>query len=317
MMPNEAFGTVGLRRGRAGPHDVEGLADRARRGDDMTSTEFLTLLTGISGLAFVVGSMLAMGLSLTMSQILEPLRNLRLVVLALLANFVLVPLLAYGITRVLPLDEPLEIGLLILACVAGAPFLPKEVQMAKGSIPLGVGLMFLLMMVTIVYAPIVVPLLLPGAEVDAWSLIKSLVVTMVVPLVIGLLIRSNDQESAEHWAPVASKISGVSVLILLVVGLGMNISNIIDLIGSYGFLALVVFVVGSLLIGLALGGRDRATRSVMGLGTAQRNVAAAVLVATVSFSGTMTLPYILVGSVIFPLVLLPTARWLGKRAGAT
>ena len=283
----------------------------------MTSTEFLTLLAGISGLVFVVGSMLAMGLNLTMSQILEPLRNIRLVVLALLANFVLVPLLAYGITRVLPLDEPLEIGLIILACVAGAPFLPKEVQMAKGNIPLGVGLMFLLMMVTIVYAPIVVPLLVSGAEVDAWSLVKSLVVTMVIPLVIGLLIRANDRESAEHWAPVATKASGVSVLILLVVGLGMNISNIVDLIGSYGFLALVIFVVGSLLIGLALGGRDRATRTVMGLGTAQRNVAAAVLVATVSFSGTMTLPYILVASVILPLVLLPTARWFGRRAGAT
>jgi predicted Na+-dependent transporter len=186
--------------------------------------------------------------------------------------------------------------------------------MARGNLPLGVGLMFLLMMVTIVYAPIVVPLLLPGAEVDAWSLVKSLVVTMVVPLIIGLMIRSNDQESAEHWAPVASKVSGISVLILLVVGLGMNVANIIDLIGSYGFLALVIFVVGSLLIGFALGGRDLATRSVMGLGTAQRNVAAAVLVATVSFSGTMTLPYILVASVVLPLVLLPTAKRLGTSA---
>jgi hypothetical protein len=133
-------------------------------------------------------------------------------------------------------------------------------------------------------------------------------------LVIGLLIRSNDQEMAETWTPIANKVSGVSILILLVVGLGMNVSNIVDLIGSFGFLALVIFVVGSLLIGLALGGRDRATRNVMGLGTAQRNVAAAVLVATVSFSGTMTLPYILVASVILPLMLLPTAKRLGRRA---
>jgi hypothetical protein len=52
----------------------------------------------------------------------------------------------------------------------------------------------------------------------------------------------------------------------------------------------------------------------MGLGTAQRNVAVAVLVATVSFSGTMTLPYILVASVILPLILLPTAKRLGRLA---
>jgi len=223
----------------------------------MTTTEFLTVIAGISGLTLVVGSMLAMGMSLTMAQIIEPLRNMRLVIMVLVANFVLVPLFAYGITRLIPLDEPLEIGLIILACVAGAPFLPKEVQMAKGNIALGVGVMFLLMMVTIVYAPLVIPLLLTGAEVNAWELAKSLIVTMVIPLVIGLLIRKNAPDTAGTWQPVASKASGIAVLLLLVVGLGMNVSNIISLIGSYGFLALIVFVVGSLLIGMLMGGRNR------------------------------------------------------------
>ena len=51
----------------------------------------------------------------------------------------------------------------------------------------------------------------------------------------------------------------------------------------------------------------------MGLATAQRNVAAAILVTTLNFSGTMTLPFILVASVILPLILLPTARRLGAR----
>jgi hypothetical protein len=51
----------------------------------------------------------------------------------------------------------------------------------------------------------------------------------------------------------------------------------------------------------------------MGLATAQRNVAAAILVATLNFSGTMTLPFILVASVVLPLILLPTARRLGAR----
>jgi hypothetical protein len=52
----------------------------------------------------------------------------------------------------------------------------------------------------------------------------------------------------------------VALLIMLVTGLGLNISNIINLIGSRGFLALFLFVIGSLLIGLLLGGRDPAAR---------------------------------------------------------
>ena len=283
----------------------------------MTLEAFFSAIAAITGLTFVVASMLAMGLSLTMDQILQPLKNTRLVILALLGNFVLVPLLAYGITLLIPLDQPLQSGLIVLSTVAGAPFLVKEVQAAKGNLPLAVGLMFLLMIVTIIYVPIVLPLLLPGAEVNPWDIAKSLIVTMLLPLVLGLMFRSHSTEDAQHWAPLLNKVSGVALLIMLVTGLGLNVANIIDLIGSRGFLALLLFVVGSLLIGFVMGGRDSAVRSVLGLGTAQRNVAAAILVSTLNFPGTMTIPYVLVASIVLPLILIPTARWLGKRSEAT
>jgi len=283
----------------------------------MTLETFLSTISALTGLTFVVASMLGTGLSLTVAQILQPLKNARLVILALLANFVLVPLLAFGIARVLPLDETLQIGLIVLATTAGAPFLVKEVQAAQGNLSLGVALMFLLMVVTIFYVPIVLPFLLTGVEVNPWDIAKSLIVTMLIPLVLGLMYRSHSLESAQHWAPLMNKVSGVALLIMLVTGLGLNISNIIDLIGSWGFLALILFVVGSLLIGMVLGGRDPAVRSVLGLGTAQRNVAAAILVTSLNFPGTMTLPFVLVASIILPLILIPSARFLGKRSAAT
>ena len=282
----------------------------------MTANELFTILAQISGLLGIVCSMLAMGLGLTVSQIIQPLKNARRVILALLANFVLVPLLAFAISRVLPLDESLRIGLIVLATTAGAPFLVKEVAAAKGNLSLGVGLMFLLMIVTIFYVPIVLPLLLPGVEVNAWDIAKSLIVTMGIPIVLGLMYRAHSPEGAGHWAPLMNKVSGVALLLMLVTGLGLNISNIISLIGSFGFLALLLFVVGSLLIGMLMGGRDPAVRSVLGLGTAQRNVAAAILVTTLNFSGTMTLPFVLVASVVLPLILLPTARRMGARVTA-
>jgi predicted Na+-dependent transporter len=279
----------------------------------MTAAEFFSAIAALSGLLFVVASMLGTGLSLRAAQIVRPLKNVPLVILAIVANFVLVPLLAYGITHLLTLDEPLRIGLVVLSTVAGAPFLIKEVQAAKGDIALGVGLMFLMMILTIIYVPLVLPRLLSGVTVDAWAIAKSLIVTMLAPIVIGLLWRSHSEESAQRWAPLMNKLSGVSLLVLLVTGLGLNVSNIISLIGSRGFLALIIFVVGSLIIGYVLGGRRHATRSVVGLGTAQRNVAAAILVTSLNFSGTMTLPYVLVAAIILPVILIPVARMLGGR----
>jgi BASS family bile acid:Na+ symporter len=148
------------------------------------------------------------------------------------------------------------IGLLVLAASAGAPFLVLEAQGAKANLALAVGLMTLLMVVTIFYLPLVLPLLLTGVEVDGWSIAKSLIVLMLIPLILGLLVKSSSPDTAKHWQPVMNKIGGLDILILLVVGLGLNASNVISLIGTGGFLALLLFIIGSLLIGFAIGGRD-------------------------------------------------------------
>jgi BASS family bile acid:Na+ symporter len=52
----------------------------------------------------------------------------------------------------------------------------------------------------------------------------------------------------------------------------------------------------------------------MGLGTAQRNVSAAILVSAQNFSGTDTLSFVLVAAILLLLVLLPVAKRLGARA---
>jgi len=282
----------------------------------MTLTDFFTAIGKLSGLLFIVTSMLAMGLSLTIPTIMRPLKNVRLVVLALLANFVLVPLLAFLITLIIPLEQSLKVGLIVLGTAAGAPFLPKLVQGAKGNVAFGVGLMVLLMVVTIIYMPLVLPLLLPGVSINPWDIAKSLIVLMLIPLAIGLLIKSHSPDTAAEYQPVMNKVSSVTILILLVVGLGLNVSNIIDLIGSGGLVALVLFIIGCLVIGLLLGGRDPQVRNVMGLGTAQRNVSAAIVVSVQNFSGTNTLPFVLVAAILMLLILLPSARRMGARSEA-
>ncbi len=232
----------------------------------MTANELFTMIAQISGLLGIVCSMLAMGLGLTVAQIIQPLKNARLVILALLANFVLVPLLAYVITLIIPLEESLKIGLIVLSTCAGAPFLILEARGAKASLAVAVGLMTLLMVVTIFYLPLVLPLLLSGVEVDAGAIAQSLIVLMLIPLILGLLVKAHAPDTAKNWAPTMNKIGSLGILILLVVGLGLNLANVISLIGTGGFLALLIFIVGSLLIGFAFGGRDPGVRTCDGVG---------------------------------------------------
>jgi BASS family bile acid:Na+ symporter len=279
----------------------------------LTVAELVTLVAQVSGLLFVVSSMLSMGMALTVSEVLTPLRSLRLVALALAINFVVVPLLAYAIATLLRLDEDLKVGLILVGTAAGAPFLPKLVQVARADIATAVGMMVLLMVVTVVYLPIALPLLLPGVAVDPWAIAKNLTVVMAAPLAGGLILRATAPETAAAWGPDLNRLSGIAILVLLVTGLGLNLSSILDLIGTGGLLAALLLIAATFFLGFVSGGRDPSLRSVLALGSAQRNVAAAILVAAQNFAGTATVAYVLVVAVLLLFILMPAARILGTR----
>src|SRR5213596_1363884 len=143
--------------------------------------ELMQKTAPLAMLAFVVSSMLAMGLGLTVGGIIAPLRDTRRVILSLLANFLLVPLAALALAALLQLDQPLGIGLLLLGAAAGAPFLPKLAQLAKGNLAFAVGLMVLLMVVTVAYLPLILPIFLPGVSVNPAKIAQSLFILMLVP----------------------------------------------------------------------------------------------------------------------------------------
>src|SRR5881628_3081449 len=177
--------------------------------------QILQKLVPIALLTFVLSSMLAMGLSLTIGQIITPLRNVRLVVLSMVANFVLTPLAAIGLAALLRLDQPFGVGLLLLGAAAGAPFLPKLAQLAKGNLAFAVGLMVLLMVVTVGYMPLVLPLLLEGVSVDPMKIGRSLVFLMMLPLAIGLLLRARLGRLAAKVQPSLSRVSILSLIVLI------------------------------------------------------------------------------------------------------
>lgn len=276
-------------------------------------SEILVVLAQLSMLVFVISSMLSMGLSLKMAQIIAPLKNVRLVLMALVANFILVPLLAVLITTVFTLDESVRIGLILLAAAAGAPFLPKLAEVSKGSAAYSVGLMVMLMVVTIIYLPLVLPLLLGGSvEVNPWDIAKSLIIMMLIPLAIGLFINARYEEAAAKMQPTFGMASNIGLLVLGIAGLVLNFSSMIALVGTFGILAGIIFVLLSLVIGYFLGGSHKEIKSVMGLGTAQRNIAAALVVAGQNFDSDV-ITYLMVIAVIGMVLLMPAAGEIGKR----
>src|SRR5512142_2269074 len=90
----------------------------------MTMHAFLSHAVTPVILTYVISGMLALGLSQTVRQILEPLRNLRLTISAVVASYVVLPLLATLTARLFGLDPSLRYGLVLISMAAGAEIGP-------------------------------------------------------------------------------------------------------------------------------------------------------------------------------------------------
>jgi bile acid:Na+ symporter, BASS family len=263
-------------------------------------------------LSFVVSNVLAMGAGLTVARIIEPLRNVRLVLLALFANFVLMPAGAIALAKALRLDEPFGVGLLLLGCAAGAPFLPKLAELAKGNLAFAVGLMVLLMVVTVGYMPIVLPLLLPGVTVDPLQIARSLVLLMLLPLAVGLVVKSQYEDLATRAKRLLDWISNVSLILLVLLITAANIDKVLQVFRTFGILAGILFIAFGVGVGWLLGGPDVDIKRVMALATGQRNMAAALVVASQSFDDPKVVAMVIFVAIVGLIVLMPLSRALAK-----
>jgi BASS family bile acid:Na+ symporter len=276
----------------------------------------LEIVARVAVLVFVVACMAAAGLGLGVGDVVAPLRRARLVGLALIANFVAAPAIAWALATAFGLEPPHATGLILLGSAAGAPFLPKLAELARGDVAFSVGLMLLLTVGSAVFLPVALPLLASGLSAEAWPILRPILVTMLLPLAMGMLVRHQSHRWASRLRRPIVRISNVSVILAVVLLVGLHFRAMVDTLGSGAVAAAVVFVLATVALGYAVGGPSPATRSVLGLGTGQRNIAAALIVASGNADDARVVIMLLVSTIVGLLVMVPAAR-LFARAGPT
>jgi predicted Na+-dependent transporter len=279
----------------------------------------LAATAGIAIIIFAVSSMLSVGLAYRIGTIVGPLLEVRAVFRALLANFLLVPLLAVWIVRIIPIDPPLALGLFLLAGSAGAPFLITLASAARSDLALCAALLLLLVPATVFFLPFYVPLAMTHPSLRGLSYVPSstvtiglpLLSTLVLPIVLGLVVKALAPGWAARLVPIGGRFATIMLVVVVVSTFGANFQELIRIVKSGAIVAGVLLIAGAFGIGFLLSRRERS--AVLGLGTAQRNVAGAMVIASKDFSD----PDILVmvtASVIAGLFLLFAIAWLlGRR----
>jgi len=279
----------------------------------------LAQVANVAIIVFAVSSMLSVGLAYRVSVIVGPLREARAVFRALVANFVLVPLLAVLIEHIIPLDPSLGLGLFLLAGSAGAPFLIKLASAARSDLALSATLLVLLVPVTVVFLPFYVPLAMAHPSLRSLSYARSsilaiglpLLSTLMLPILLGLVVKAVAPGWARRIVPIGGRVATVALVVVVVFIFGANFHDLIRMLKTGAVFAGILLIAGAFVMGYLLSRRERS--AVLGLGTAQRNVAAAMVIASRDFND----PDILVmvtASVFVGLLLLFSIAWfLSKR----
>lgn len=275
-------------------------------------TEFLSHALDPVILIYVVSAMLALGLGQTVSQILSPLRNLRITISAVVASFLILPLLAALIARLFGLEEGLRYGLVLMAMAAGAEVGPLLTTTSKGNVRLSAGILVLSLGITMLYLPLMLGVLLPDVHFDVKHLLVKLFLTIIAPLLVGLVVRSRFEKFAHAAEKPLHLISRVFVIAVTLIVIMLYCRPIIGLFGTYAIFSALLIVVAGFGIGYLLGWPDRGTMLAMGYMHGARSASIGAMVAADVFRDQPNVMLMVATVTIFILGTLIPASYLLK-----
>lgn len=204
--------------------------------------------------------MIGMGMTLTPKDFHEVIVAPRATLFGLLAQVLLLPLVAFGLAMMLPLTPALAVGLIVIAACPGGTTSNLFAYLGRGDVALSIVLTVLASLITIVTLPMFVSWGLRAfsdheleIQLPVVRTVVALVAIVLVPVLIGMTVRKFAPRVAQGGEKLVG-LFGLVVLVVVVAAIMMQLGErMLELLRQGGLAAIVLNVVG-LLIGL-VGGR--------------------------------------------------------------
>jgi bile acid:Na+ symporter, BASS family len=285
----------------------------------MSADQLLTALFNAGIVISVGATVLSLGMTFTVAQLLAPLRRRGLVVAMVALNAVVIPAIAWGVAKGLPINEAYVGGLVLATLGAGSAAGIKAAQLAKNAdLALAVSIVVVLQLVNIVSVPIWAGQVVSGASLSAWDILKSLLLLVLIPLIVGLVVKVRYPDRAAEWTGGLVKIANLALVVAIAAGISVNWQTIVDLLGSWVLVASLLVIAIALALGVLLGGKNVQTRTTTGLVSGMRFGSLGLIIIGSQLGGN---PDYLGPALVFALldVLLPIvlAIEIGRKAFET
>ena len=193
--------------------------------------------------------MFGMGLTLRLQDFKIVFSRPKDVVIGCLAQFTVMPLLAWGLSRLFQLDEALALGVVLVGCCPGGTASNVITYLAKGDLALSVGMTG----VSTLLAPFLTPLLtwaLAGksVNVDVLSMFLSILWVVILPIIVGLVIKGIWPRFTERAVDYLPAFSSVAIAFIVAIIIAANADKLLA-----GGLIIVLVVMLHNICGLGLG----------------------------------------------------------------
>lgn len=169
--------------------------------------------------------MFGMGLTLNLRDFKIVFSQPKDVMIGCLAQFTVMPLLAWGLAKAFQLDEALALGVVLVGCCPGGTASNVITYLAKGDLALSVGMTG----VSTLLAPFMTPLLtwaLAGksVNVDIVGMLLSILWVVILPIVVGLIVKwiwPKFTETATDYLPAFSSIA-IAFIVAIIIAANAN-----------------------------------------------------------------------------------------------
>ena len=193
--------------------------------------------------------MFGMGLTLNLKDFKIVFSRPKDVIVGCLAQFTIMPLLAWGLSSLFALDEALALGVVLVGCCPGGTASNVITYLAKGDLALSVGMTG----VSTLLAPLLTPLLtwaLAGksVDVDVAGMLLSILWVVILPIVVGLTVKGLWPKFTEKATGYLPAISTLAITSIVAIVIGANANKLMA-----GGLIIVVVIVLHNICGLGLG----------------------------------------------------------------
>jgi len=193
--------------------------------------------------------MFGMGITLTLDDFKQILKQPKKVLLGVSAQYIIMPLLAFSLAVLLQLPPEVAAGVILVGCCPGGTASNVITYLAKGNTALSVAITA----VSTLLAPILTPLLTlllasKWLPISAGSLFISIVKIVIIPIVLGILVRIFFKEQVERGIQVLPLISVIAIVAIVAAVVGLSKEKLMET-GLLIFAVVMLHNILGLLIG--------------------------------------------------------------------